>query len=280
MSGPFQRILVPVDPSAHAEAAALAACQVAKKHGARVAGIAVLDSTEIRSSLVPAVGPYYPLMIEAVNDKLQHADKLLHECLDQFGRICEKEGVSHFETEYEGLPVQKFLQSAIFYDLVVTGLETSFHFETRGGKGESLEKLLDRTSTPVLAVPLAGMPDPKKVLIAFDGTIGASRALRDFVEFARPYEFQATVVSAGMKPEHLDFLARNAMEYLESHGFEGVASVTSEKEIEEVLDEDLGSEFDLIVAGIHSRKPVKDFFIGSFAKNLIERGDTPLFLSH
>ncbi len=280
MSGPYQRILVPVDPSAYAEAAALTACQVAKKHEAQVAGIAVLDSTEIRSSLVPAVGPYYPLMIDAVNEKMQHADKLLHECLEKFGTICDAEGVSHFETEYEGLPVQKFLQSAIFYDLVVAGLETSFHFETREGETESLEKLLDHTSTPVLAVPLAGMPNPKKVLVAFDGTIGASRALRDFVEFARPYDLQVTVVSAGMKPEYLEFLARNASEFLESHGFRGVASVTSEKAIEEVINEDLGSEFDLVVAGTHSRKPVKDFFLGSFAKNLIRRGNTPLFLSH
>lgn len=258
----------------------MTACQVAKKHDAQIAGIAVLDSTEIRSSLVPAVGPYYPLMVDAVQEKMTHADKLLQESLEKFGSLCESEGVSHFETEYEGLPVQKLLQSAIFYDLVVVGMETSFHFETRASRSESLDKILDRTSTPVLAVPMAGMPEPEKVLLAFDGSFGAGRAMRDFVEFARPYDFQVTIVSAGTDSDRLDFLVSNATAFLESHGFRGVASVTSEKPIEKVLDEDLGSEFDLIVAGIHSRKPVKDYFLGSFAKTLIQRGDTPLFLSH
>jgi len=280
MKESIKRILVPVDPSAHTKGATETACRIARKHEARVAGVAVLDSPEIRSSLIPAVGPYYPLMVDAVQDKLDHADKLLHECLEQFSRTCEEYQVNHFETEYEGMPAQKLLQSAIFFDLVVMGLETSFHFETRGGKGETLDKLLNQTSTPVLAVPLSGMQEPENVLVAFDGSIGSSRALRDFTGFAKPFQPKVTVVVSGMAQAKLDFLAEGAVEYLEAHDFSGVASVKSEKPIEAVLDEDMGSDFDLIVAGIHSRHVVKDMFIGSFATTLIRRGTTPLFFSH
>lgn len=280
MKEAIKRILVPVDPSAHTEAATETACRIALKHEARVAGIAVLDSPEIRSSLIPAVGPYYPLMIDAVQEKLNHADKLLRDCLDQFARTCEEYQVNHFETEYEGIPAQKLLQSSIFFDLVVMGLETSFHFETRCGKGETLDKLLNQASTPVLAVPLSGMQEPENVLIAFDGSIGSTRALHDFVDFAKPYQPSVTVVVSGMAQGKLDFLADGAVEYLEAHDFSGVASVKSEKPIEAVVDEDMGSNFDLIVAGIHSRHVVKDLFIGSFATSLIQRGQTPLFFSH
>ena len=133
----MRRLLVPLDPSVYAVAAAETACQIAKLHAAQVAGVAVLDSEEIRSSIVPAYGPYYPMMIEVVKKKVDHADHIILDCLKRFKIVCEKAGVDHFETEYEGLPVQKLLDSAIFYDLVVVGLETFFHFETRVQVGRS-----------------------------------------------------------------------------------------------------------------------------------------------
>ncbi|MEX2580664.1 MAG: universal stress protein [Verrucomicrobiales bacterium] len=280
MSEAIKRILVPLDPSPHARAATQTACEVARKHKAELAGVAVLDSSEIRANLVPAIGPYYPMMIDAVQEKVHHADKLLDDCLEEFAATCEREKVRHFETEYEGIPAQKLLESSIFFDLIVMGLKTSFHFETRGLGGESLDNLLDRTSTPVLAVPTSGMLAPSKVLIAFDGSFGATRALHDFVGFGRPYDFEITVISADMKTDRLGFLLDNAKIFLENHGFSKVACIASGDSIEKAVDEDMTSDFDLIVAGIHSRKTVKDYFLGSFAKQLIQRDDTPLFLSH
>jgi nucleotide-binding universal stress UspA family protein len=242
--------------------------------------VAVLDSPEIRSSVIPAIGPYYPMMLDAVQAKLKHADQILNESLDRFSQICSAEGVSHLETEYEGIPAQTLLQSSIFYDLLVIGLETSFHFETRGGTGDTLDKLLDRTATPVLAVPSTGMDLPKKVTIAFDGSFGSSRALRDFMIFGLPFQPEITIVTAGLDPEKSSFLLEKAKSLLHSHGFDQVETRASEESVEKTFTDGLVEDSDLIVAGIHSRRRFKDIFVGSFTKHLIKECNTALFLSH
>tara|TARA_R110002096_G_scaffold387471_3_gene581650 strand:- start:1327 stop:2163 length:837 start_codon:yes stop_codon:yes gene_type:complete len=276
----LKRLLVPLDPSAFADGAVETACRIAQVHQARIAGIAVLDSPEIRSSIIPAAGPYYPMMVDEVQAKVRHADKVLTECIERFVEVCDEAKVPHIESEYEGIPAQKLLESSIFYDLIVMGLETSFHFETRPGSGDTLDKLLNRTSTPVLAVPPAGLRSIEKVTITFDGSFSASRALRDFMVFAKPYNPAITLITSGNNAEELDFLLKSATDLLSSHSFTNVETISSRSPIDEAISGSIIEESDLIVAGIHSKNRVKDFFVGSFTLGLIERGDTALFLSH
>jgi len=283
MKASIRRILLPVDPSVFAEAAADTACLIAKAHRAQITAVAVLDSDEIRASLIPAIGPYYPMMVEEVQKKIHHADHTLRECLARCAATCDAAGVEHREAEYDGIPAEKLLSSAIFYDLIVTGLETSFHFETRGTRSESLEHLLDRTATPVLAVPATGLAKIERVLVAFDGSAPSARALHDFMSLATAFQPEIVLVSAGFPDEQSDFLLGNAELLLRAHGFTRVTRHAGEAEVEEVFDHLLSPEgggADLVVLGIHSGNFLKKLFFGSFAKKLIEKGDSPLFLSH
>jgi len=283
MKASIRRILLPVDPSVFAEAAADTACLIAKAHRAQITAVAVLDSDEIRASLIPAIEPYYPMMVEEVQKKIHHADHTLRECLARCAATCDAAGVEHREAEYDGIPAEKLLSSAIFYDLIVTGLETSFHFETRGTRSESLEHLLDRTATPVLAVPATGLAKIERVLVAFDGSAPSARALHDFMSLATAFQPEIVLVSAGFPDEQSDFLLGNAELLLRAHGFTRVTRHAGEAEVEEVFDHLLSPEgggADLVVLGIHSGNFLKKLFVGSFAKKLIEKGDSPLFLSH
>ncbi len=283
MENPIKRILVPLDPSLYADAATRTACQIAKKHGSEIGGVAVLDSIEITSCIVPEIGPYYPSMIDAVQKKKDHAGHILEDCMNRFADTCEKEGVKHFETEWEGLPSKKLLESSIFYDLVVIGLETFFHFETKGkngGQGRCLSELLDRTITPVLAVPAKGLEKSERVLIAFDGSLSSARALQDFSRFAQPFDFDITVYVGGEKKREADFLLSNAEAFLGAHGHSKVKLQHEPEPIGSYLEQDDIKSFDLVVAGIHSKRIIKDFFVGSFTKKLIEMKTKPLFLSH
>lgn len=276
----IKRILVPLDPSVYAQAATETACRIAQKSRAQVAGVAVLDSDEIRSSVVPAVGPYYPMLIDDVRKKTEHADDVLRDCMERFAQTCEQMRVAHLETEYEGIPVQKLLESAIFFDLIVVGIKTAFHFETRQETFQEVDRLLDRTITPILAVPATGLEKPEKVLIAFDGSFGSARALHDFAAFAQPYDFDCKIVVAGKEDDEADFLLKHAAAFLRSHGIENIETEATSESIGEVANQSIAGGVNLIVAGIHSKKFINDLFVGSFTKDLIREGDVSLFLSH
>lgn len=281
MKPTLRRLLVPIDPSAFSEAALETACFFAQAHRASVSSVAVLDSDEIRASLIPAIGPYYPLMVDEMRRKIAHADHLLRERLAHAAAVCQAVGVEHRETGYEGIPAERLMASAIFHDLVVAGLETSFHFETRGGRGESLHHLLDHAATPVLAVPVTGLKRLERVLIAFDGSTGSARALRDFMPFAAPFDPEIVVASAEQTQEQSDFLLGHAELFLRDHGFTKVSREASPEPVGEMFARLLGTPgTDLVVLGMRARHALRDLFVGNFTKTMIERGDTALFLSH
>ena len=173
------------------------------------------------------------------------------------------------------------MASSIFHDLVVVGLETSFHFETRGTAGESLHRLLDHTSTPVLAVPETGMKKLARVLVAFDGSPGSARALHDFIPLAAPFDPEILLVVAEKSAEQSDFLLGNAELYLRDHGFTKVDREAAPEPVGEAFARLLkGPGADLVVLGMQSRNALRDLFVGNFTRTMIERGNAALFLSH
>lgn len=276
----LRRILVPLDPSRHAESALRTACFIAKRHRASVSSVAVLDSEEIRASLIPAIGPYFPLMADEIQKKVAHADERLREVLAKAGAVCAECEVEHRATEYEGIPAEKLMASSIFHDLVVVGLRTSFHFETRGIEGESLHGLLDHTAAPLLAVPEAPMEKLRRVHVAFDGSPSAARALRDFMPIAAPFQPEIALVVADMPTDQSDFLLGQAELFLRDHGFSQISREAAPEPVEEAFDRILASGSDLLVLGMQARKAIRDFFTGNFTRTMIERGDTALLLSH
>ncbi|MEM1293819.1 MAG: universal stress protein [Verrucomicrobiota bacterium] len=277
----IQRILVPLDPSEYSKAATLRACEVARAHYAQVEGLVILDSPEIRSTIAPLEMQNWPAVIDAMSSAISEAEEQIGDLRRHFAETCESLHTTHQEVQLEGLPPNLILEASALFDLVVVGLRTFFHFETRDTPGDSLVKILDRTVTPVLAVPSSEPTPIKQVVIAYDGSFNSARTLRDFVAFAKPYDFELTLFSADKDKDHAKHSVESAAAYLRSHDFENASEVISKGAPFEAFEkEGLLEKADLIVTGIHSRKFIKDAFVGSFAKSLIEHGDVPLFLSH
>lgn len=277
----IQRILVPLDPSDFSKAATLRACEVAQAHFAQVEGLVILDTPEIRSYVAPLEMQNWPAVIDAMSSAISEAREEIADIGKHFAETCESLHTTHQEVQLEGLPPNLILEASALFDLIVVGLRTYFHFETRNSPGDSLVKILDRTVTPVLAVP-SGEPTPmKNVVIAYDGSFNSARALRDFVAFAKPFDFEFTIFSADKDEEHAKHSVESAASYLRSHDINDFEQVTTNGDPFEGLEkEGLLEKADLIVSGIHSRKFIKDAFVGSFASSLIDHGKVALFLSH
>lgn len=281
MNSAIQRILVPLDPSEFTKATTHRACEAAKAHSAQIEGLAVVDVPGIRRDIAPADMIPWPVIYEAISRATHEAEDKIHEARNKFATACETQGVAHVEEEVKGVPSDLILDYAALFDLVVIGLRTFYHFQTRPeADGDSLAKILDRTVTPVLAVPAGDEKPLKRVLIAYDGSFGASRALRDFAAYAQPFDFEVTLFTADEDVARADAVQRHAAAYLRSHDLQNLEFAKTTKRPLAALENDHLKDADLIVAGIHSRRFFKDAFVGSFAKRLIEIGDTALFLSH
>ena len=278
MKTPIQRILVPLDPSEYTAAATHRACEIAKAHGAQVTGLAVLDTPGIRSKVAPADTILWTLVNDQVMDQTAEARAKLKEMTENFAETCCSLGVEHTESELEGVPAELILDVSALYDLVVMGLRTYYHFETQKGPGKSLSEVLDHTATPILAVPTLLPAKPiERVLIAYDGSLPASRALRDFTAFAEPYSFEITLMTAHKDDKHAEEVLQRGSTYLRSHSLNDFSALRLKSA--SIPDHTLKNT-DMVVAGIHAKRRFRDLVVGSFTKDLIDRGDIAMFLSH
>jgi nucleotide-binding universal stress UspA family protein len=278
-----KRILVPLDPSPYSKAALDLACTIGKKFKAELTGMAILDIPGIEKSIgpVPAGASYYAEHLEKT--KLHDADIRCQGLLEQFEKKCKKEKVKSKITERQGSPSNQILKASVFYDLVVIGIRTFFHFESQDRAGDSLEKLLDDTITPIYAVPESFNSallnkSGVKVLIAFDGSDPAARALQRFAQFAVLARPEITLINSNDDTKRSAYLLNAADNYLKCHGFKTVKKISTERPIKEIVEKQYYNKTDIIVMGVNSRKGLLEFVLGSLVKSLIKKGEKLLLI--
>lgn len=275
----LRRILIPFDPSPYAASALEYGCFLAKRQNAGVTGVVVLDIPGIEKSIgpTPLGGIYYAEKLEKAKEKRAHEH--IQALLGKFREVCRREGVVHSEAELQGSPSGQIVHDAVFYDLVVMGISTHFHFETEHTPGNSIERILSHAVTPVLAIPESFIPKEKlNVLIAFDGSLSAIRAMQGFTRSfeASSFETDITLLMSGIEENIAKFNLDGARAYLSAHGFRSIKVEQTEQDIIGIMDEKYLQWADMIVLGVHSKKGLLDFMIGSLSRHLIETGSKPL----
>src|SRR2546430_15366409 len=93
---------------------------------------------------------------------------------------CTQAGVAFKLLEDEGLPANRIVLEAQRYDLILLGRKTYFHFETVDEPDPTLFQVLKHSPRPVVTVPSAPLREEGAVLVAYDGSLQASRALQAF----------------------------------------------------------------------------------------------------
>ena len=279
----IKRILIPLDPSPYSETAITIGCQIAKQFDAELTGLVVLDIPGIEKSIgpVPVGGQYYAEHLE--EHKKKEASQRIHELLAKFKERCEQEGVRHREAERQGSPSEHILQESIFYDLVMVGLSTYYGFETSTKAGHSLEKLLDHSVTPIYGVPQSFSPpniphEKLQILIAFDGSLPAARALQRFAQLASPDIMEVTLLMSHHDEQTALYYLEQAEAYLHSHTVININKVSTSENIITAMKEKYLDKASIVVVGAHSKKGILHFKIGGLTKFLIKEGRKPLLI--
>lgn len=276
----LRRILIPLDPSPYTEVSLEYGCLIAKQHHAEITGMAVLDTLGIEDAIGPIPFPGFYHAVKLLEFLGRDAREHIQGLLEKFNQKCEKEGVAYQSAEYQGIPSEGILHESIFYDLVIIGLRTYFDFEISNKPGKSLEKILDHSVTPVLAVPDAFKWTEKvvKALIAFDGSLPAARALQRFAQLARNSDYEITLLMSDKEEKIATHYLDRAETYLRAHSIPNIKKEWISKNIIEAMEETYLDWADLVVAGAHSKKGIVDFAVGSLVKYLIKTAKKPILL--
>ncbi|MBN2583569.1 MAG: universal stress protein [Planctomycetes bacterium] len=221
----------------------------------------------------------YPAFYEdLVRSVKQQADRVMAEARDVFKD-------SSLKVDYqvrEGIVRDVILEMARTVDLLCLGRQGE-HGEWEDGElGSTVQKVLHRSQRPVLVTPNVFHP-LSRLLVAYDASSYANRALRVACDLASSIELPMTVVTVAPDERErqrfeavLDEARKLAAPY-DKVASEFVLLVGEEEEtlVTEQADE---RQCDLIVMGAYGESRIREWLLGSTTAGVLARSALPVLL--
>ncbi len=279
----IKRILVPTDGSDNSLTAADYAVAMAGLFKASIKGLFVKDVKVLTGPLIHDIGTSIGGMVpygtfnQTIREMLEsQADAALALVEGK----CKQAGVPFGLEIREGVVSHEIVKSAEDCDLISMG-KLGIHAAWRDVfLGTNVEFVVRQTHKPVLISPSEYKPFTR-MLIAYDGSIFADKALRSGAEIAVAMKLPVTVVCvADKKDAALEPLSK-AKTFLESYQLT-VNTVAKEgtdhaKGILELCnDED--EKYDILVMGAYGHSKIREMILGSTTVRVMRSTHCPILL--
>ena len=278
----FKDILVHVDGTTAGKKRAEFAVQFAQHHEAHLAGVAFAAT-----SLIPYYGEpgVIPPMPPSYFDKLREETGA---ALNDLKSRAEQAGVGTETRLFEGIPAdfpRQLTLSARHADLAILGQPEEG--ERWSVRGELIGNLLFSAGRPVLVVPYIGakIAVPETVIVAWDGSAQATRAMHD----AMPLLMAAKkVIIFIANPEnrpgyHGEEPGADIARHLARHGVRADVHREHGGDIDvgnlllsRVADEDA----DLVVMGAYHHTRLREALVGGVTRTVLDHMIAPVFMAH
>jgi nucleotide-binding universal stress UspA family protein len=280
------RILIGLDVPNHVNPLTDLGIRWAKQFGATLVGLGIVDEPGIRA-IEPAwpVGgkpgrdPIYYMGYEA---RLADVHRQADEVLEQFATQCIEKGVAHAEVKAVGSPHERIAEEAQSCDLILLARGSHFRFIAGDVEGnETLKRVLKDAPRPIVNVP-AKIDAGDSIVVAYDGSLQSARALASFQASGLGESGKVHVVSIDASANEAARRCERARAFLSYHNLESVAHTlpTSTPPEQVILDQIRDLNAGLVVMGAYGQPVLREFFVGSVTRKLLEKSPVPLFLDH
>lgn len=273
-------LLVGLDRSPYSKAAVGLGLRWAKQFDALLAGLAVVDEPSIDApEPVPLGGGAFVAMMEASRAKV--AQKEADRRSEEFCLRCTEAGVAAKPLEAIGPAEQLIVAYAQRFDLILLGRETHFRYGSEQRPDDVLHRVIKQAPRPIVVAPLEE-PGDGPVIVAYDGSLQAMRALHAFVQSGLATGAPVEVVTVIKDSTAGAKVADQAVEYLESHQFDArrVAAPSRGSVHATLVETAAERNAQLMVLGAYGKTIIKEMFLGSTTNHAIDETKTPLFLYH
>lgn len=276
----LRTILIPLDGTPCSNTAAELGMRWARRSHALLVGLGIVDEPAIsRPELAPLGGDAYKAHRDEV--VLGRARRQVEVFLETFTLNCVRENVASKILQDVGDPQTQLLQQAQRYDLLFLSQETHFLFATQEGPCNTLAHVLKHTPRPLVMVPRS-LRTGTSILVAYDGSLQAARALHAFETLGLAGTEEVHVVTVGDQQADTFAHAERARDYLHNHDRKAQRHtiVTSAHPAEVLAEQARRLDAGVIVIGAYGRPGLLEFFLGSVTRTMLETSEVPLFLYH
>lgn len=264
----IKSILVAVDASAQAAAAREHAVELARAYQARVVGVHVLD---VRLLEMP---PYLEYTYEGIplipmpTEILEGFREKGERVLDEFRRSLDGRGVTVESSLEEGVPAETIAEMGRTHDLIIVGKRGEHARWGHDLLGSTAESVVRRASTPVWLAEQEAHPT-KSVLLLFDGSPSAGRALRLAADLATNVRASLRVLTVGDDEPAAGAVQEGARSYLSAFDLNTDLRLAVGETVMVTLEHLEAEPVDLVVMGRQGHSLIRRLILGSTSEQLM-----------
>jgi nucleotide-binding universal stress UspA family protein len=276
----LKSILIGLDNTERSDGAVQLGIQWAGQTDALLVGLMVVDEEALqRAEPVPVGGAEFKRARDHALVHMAHVN--VEQYLERFALHCAEARVACKLLEDSGRPHDEIAIEAQRFDLIVLAQGLRFPFTTAHEEHDGLRIVLKHTPRPVVVVPKQPRAG-KNILVAYDGSLPAARALQMFVAAGLPGFNEVHVVSVHENPVEAARRGDRAIEFLRSHDMVAqLHAIESTSPPAQVLIEKIATlDAGLIVMGAYGQPALKEFMFGSVTRTLLDESPVPMFMYH
>jgi len=278
----IKSILVCTDGSPHGESATRYGIYFSRRLKASLSALHVLDSRMLEGPMIANVSGW--IGAEAFSDPLTQFRAIMQEKGDAiataFKATCEKEGLSGVTAKVVwGHPAKIILQEEVQAEMTILGQDGEHDEITGEWTGSTVDRVVRHSIKPCLVVPEA-FTTVNKIMIAYDGSPHASRALHEAIELALELSIPLVICTVVEGGDHNRAISQadTAMRLARAHECAAAHLIVEGKASELILQKAMELKCNLLVAGAHGHTRIRDMIIGSTATHLLNHSNLPLLL--
>lgn len=277
----IKKILVVLDSSKPGLMAQHYALKLATSYKASVTGLAILDTPWITAAQPEPLGGA-AFKIHRDDVVLQQSQDHVEYLLAEFQKEAQAAHVDFQGVEAEGFPAVEIEKCSHEHDIIVIGKTTDFHFELDEDTDITVKHIARDNPRPLILVP-ENIPESNSVMIAYDGSLQASRSLHMFLLLGLAKGKDVHVVSSDKNVDKAVVHAKRALRMCEIHGIQATLhtfEMPSGSIADHLLDKVSELKASMLVMGGFSHTMIRETLFGSCTKALMKNSPVPLFMFH
>lgn len=277
----MQDLLVCLEGSPATARAVDVALELAQKLRASLFGLALVDEPDIRAAEATGIGGS-AYKRERDDALLADAEARARDWIAAFVLRCKQAGVPVQTLARRGRPAATILSELHRHDLMVLGADVNFRFETEEHDQKTRDELLRRAGKPILIVPAQPPTGSGEILMAYDGSLAAKRALASFAASGIARDRLVHVVAVDDDGAVAWETARQGCAQLHDLGISATPHnvVSTETVAEAILGQRARLDCSLMVMGAYVRARVLRLLWGSVTDEILQRTPVPIFLHY
>ena len=281
----MNNILIPTDGSANSLTALQYGIYIARKLGASLTGLYVIDVNLIQGPMLTDISgsvgmPPYEGFFDAIEKSLEEkADVILKE----FWERCQKSGIKSEIKRAIGKISSVIIEEAQTADMILMAKKgENFHLKDGGLLGSVAEAVVRNSGKPVLVTP-ENFVEIESMALAFDGSVSATKALQLSLELSENNAWPLTVIIISSDPKKAAALIAQVEEENQKEPDEPPIAdceiiSLSGKEADEIIKFIKEGSVELMVMGAYGHNRLRELLVGSTTSQVIRKSPIPVLL--